>query len=340
MGLKECIMPNHEYAVIRTWARWFFGVMILPLGLIGGCEGSGPSDTDPDIIPSNTSIQSFVYQLQNVDLDALGKTRFDLVVMDYSRDGSDAEQFTAAEISALQNSSGGAKKVLAYMSIGEAETYRWYWNPAWDVNEDGQPDSGAPAWLGPSNPDWPGNYKVRYWDSQWQTIVFGSATSYLDRIIDAGFDGVYLDIIDAFEYWGPDGSSGLNRASAPQEMVDLVKAIAQYARVTRGRPDFMVFPQNGEALAAYPDYVQTVTGVGKEDTWYLDNDLQSASETAEVLENLDIFRDAGKTILVIDYVTQAALIDAFYTKAADRGYIPYATGRNLDALTINPGHEP
>jgi len=29
--------------------------------------------------------------------------------------------------------------------------------------------------------------------------------SYLDKIVDAGFDGVYLDIVKAYEYFGPDG---------------------------------------------------------------------------------------------------------------------------------------
>ena len=51
------------------------------------------------------------------------------------------------------------------------------------------------------NPAWRGNYKVRYWDAGWRAILFGSPGSYLDQIISRGFDGVYLDIIDAFEYF-------------------------------------------------------------------------------------------------------------------------------------------
>ena len=63
----------------------------------------------------------FVYQLQGINLEAIGNTKFDLVVMDYSRD---VEKFTAGEISALKISPGGSKTVLSYMSIGEAEDYR------------------------------------------------------------------------------------------------------------------------------------------------------------------------------------------------------------------------
>lgn len=290
--------------------------------------------------PSWEEVNDFVYQLQDVNLTEMGDSKFDLVIMDYSRDGSAAGRFTASQIQALKNSPGGAKRVLAYLSIGEAENYRWYWENGWDANNDGTPDPGAPAWLGPANPDWPGSYKVKYWQTGWQSILYGSSTSYLDQIMAAGFDGVYLDIIDAYEYWGPGGESGLNRSTAEQEMVELVKSIANYARITKGRPYFRIFPQNGEALAAHADYVQVVTGIGKEDTWYDGNTPQPSVYTDEVIANLDLFKQAGKLVLVIDYVTRQDLIDDFYARARARGYVPYATVRDLDRLTIHSGHEP
>ena len=83
--------------------------------------------------------------------------------------------------------------VVAYMSIGEAEDYRYYWQSTWKNDK--------PIWLAKENPNWPGNYKVRYWEEEWQSIIYGNNDSYLKKIIDAGFDGVYLDIIDAFEYF-------------------------------------------------------------------------------------------------------------------------------------------
>lgn len=281
-------------------------------------------------------VNDFVYQLQNIDLEAIGNTKFDLVVIDYSSDGTEEGRFTAEQINVLKNSPGGPKLVLSYMSIGEAETYRWYWNPNWDANNDGIPDSAAPTWLGPSNPEWPDNYKVKYWEPGWQSIVF----QYLDKIIEAGFDGVYLDIIDAYEYWGPGGESGLERQTAEQEMVDFVRSIANYARVTKGKTNFGVFPQNGEALALHPEYLEVVTGIGREDTWYNENTPNPTDHIEYVLYYLDIFKQAGKLVLVIDYVTQQNLIDDFYSKAQVKGYIPYATVRMLDKITINPGHEP
>jgi cysteinyl-tRNA synthetase, unknown class len=297
-------------------------------------QGAGAESNDL------AAVNDFAYQLQDLDLAALAASAFDLAIIDYSQDGSEGMRFTPEEISAVRHGSGGEKRVLAYMSIGEAEDYRWYWDERWDRNHDGRPNAGAPSWLGPGNPEWQGNYKVRYWDPEWQAIIFGSPTSYLDKIMAAGYDGVYLDIIDAYEYWGPGGESGLNRKTAEQEMVDFVRAIAEYACVIKGKTGFGVFPQNGEGLSAHAEYVQSVTGIGKEDAWYNDNRRQPSFYTAEVIKNLDVFKGAGKLVLVTDYVTQKSRIDDFYAKARARGYVPYATVRDLDFLTINPGHEP
>ncbi len=285
--------------------------------------------------PTN-SINDFLYQLQNIDLIEIGKTKFDLVIIDYSSDGKESGRFTAEQINSLKNSPGGSKIVLCYISIGEAENYRWYWNNDWDSDNDGIPDSGAPSWLGPMNPEWVGNYKVKYWEQEWQSIVY----QYLDKIIEVGFDGVYLDIIDAYEYWGPGGESGLNRSTAEQEMIEFVKSIAHYTRVVKNKMNFLIFPQNGERLSSHPDYVEVVSGIGKEDTWYNDNTPQPPSYINEVTNSLDIFKQAGKIVLTIDYVTQKELIDDFYSKSRAKGYIPYATVRDLNKITINSGYEP
>jgi len=106
----------------------------------------------------------------------------------------DEESFTGAEVEALRSKANGGKRlVVCYMSIGEAEDYRYYWKNSWK--------RGDPEWLYKENPDWEGNYKVKYWMDEWKQIIFGEENAYLDKILDSGFDGVYLDIIDAFEYF-------------------------------------------------------------------------------------------------------------------------------------------
>ena len=124
-------------------------------------------------------------------INAIAATNYDVIIMDMFFED---QPFTVQEINSLKiKNNGGSRLVISYMSIGEAEDYRYYWNASWVTN--------PPQWLAAVNPDWPGNYKVRYWNQDWQNIIFGNDTSYSKKIIDAGFDGAYLDIIDAFEFF-------------------------------------------------------------------------------------------------------------------------------------------
>ena len=131
------------------------------------------------------------YQDKVSYLKALKNTDYDLLIIDaYYND----ELLTAREIESLKVKKNGATRlVVAYMSIGEAEEYRAYWQKDWEQK--------PPIWLEAPNPDWPGNYKVHYWDKHWKNILFGSKEAYLDRIMDAGFNGVFLDVIDAYQYF-------------------------------------------------------------------------------------------------------------------------------------------
>ena len=87
--------------------------------------------------------------------------------MDYSSDGGDEGAYTADEVTQMKGTGTAEKLLITYISIGEAENYRYYWESSWDADEDGDPDEGAPDWLDIENPEWEGNYKVHYWDTEW-----------------------------------------------------------------------------------------------------------------------------------------------------------------------------
>lgn len=136
-------------------------------------------------------IDPSAYSTRAAFVAALAVTDFDIFILDLFHDEG---QLTSGDVSSLKTrANGGTRLVIAYMSIGEAEDYRDYWQSGWGP--------GNPTWIQAENPNWKGNYKVRYWEPEWQSIIFGNDDSYLKKIIDAGFDGVYLDIIDAFEYF-------------------------------------------------------------------------------------------------------------------------------------------
>ncbi|MFY0684494.1 MAG: endo alpha-1,4 polygalactosaminidase [Balneola sp.] len=149
-------------------------------------------------ITSLSSAKNFLYLLnyENYDskeelISSLQKTNFDVFVMDAFYGD---RMFSPNDLDQLRTKADGGKRLLiSYMSIGEAEEYRYYWNEDWDIYE--------LSWIEEENPDWPGNYKVKYWDRDWQKIIFGEPDSYTQKIINAGFDGVYLDIIDGFWYF-------------------------------------------------------------------------------------------------------------------------------------------
>lgn len=150
-------------------------------------------------ISSISETQNFLYLINPENfatkqdfINAVTATNYDVVIMDLF--SNENEPYTAVEVDQLrQKANGGSRMVVCYMSIGEAEDYRYYWQSSWSNN--------PPSWLSEENPDWEGNYKVKYWNADWQSIIYGNQNAYLDKILAAGFDGVYLDIIDAFEYY-------------------------------------------------------------------------------------------------------------------------------------------
>ncbi len=160
---------------------------------------AGPYNENSDDISSLAEAQNFLYLLnpgtdfadKSAYLAAITATNYDVVIIDLYYAGT---ALTSGEVASLQTkNNGGTRLVIAYMSIGEAEDYRYYWQLAWNTS--------APSWLAAENPNWLGNFKVRYWYTDWQAIIYGNDSSYLKLITDAGFDGVYLDIIDAYEYF-------------------------------------------------------------------------------------------------------------------------------------------
>lgn len=121
----------------------------------------------------------------------LAATDYDVLIIDpYCED----MVLAPAEVASLQRKPNGVRRlVYAYLSVGEAEEYRLYWQPLWEKKR--------PAWLDVANENWEGDYKVKYWHSDWQRILYGTADSELDQIIAAGFDGAFLDVIDAYYYY-------------------------------------------------------------------------------------------------------------------------------------------
>lgn len=285
----------------------------------------------------------------------------DLVVIDFARFGDVGSQFTAGEISEIKNRLGnsGQRRVAAsYISIGEASEFRSYWDTDWTA--DGSANSalqpGAPDFLGPVNPDFPESRKVRYWDPAWQTIVYNDAgTGWLDTIVDQGFDAAYLDIVDAYYFWGEEATPAQKQAGDPSDtqdaarrMIDFIVDLADHARETN--PDFFVIPQNGafilndsdfagplsEDAARRTAFLDAVGAIGVEDV-YFDGDLDEDNPFAPDDDTIQILQDDflanGKPVFAVDYLTDPTKRQQFIDAAVADGFVAYvAPDRDLDTL--------
>jgi cysteinyl-tRNA synthetase, unknown class len=284
--------------------------------------------------PALTSARTWGYQLQNVAVLALSPA-LDMVVVDASHDGRRAATMPGEQVAGLQQRQGAPRRiVLCYLSIGEAESYRYYWQPAWDTV--------PPRWLGPENKDWKGNYAVRYWDTDWQRILLAPrprvigriATAlglrpepYIDRILEAGYDGVVLDKVDGYGDW-PEAA----RARAEADMVSLVSRISRYAKAHR--PGFLVVVQNGEELLRRADYRKVIDGVAKEDLLYGvggDEVPNPADGIAWSATLLDEARTDGKPVFVVEYLSDPTKRAAAAETLRAKGYVPFFARRDLGA---------
>ena len=276
------------------------------------------------------AVTNWGYQLQEPRIAHLAGSPHDLLVIDASRDGSDEGAFKAADIAAIKRRpDGGQRIVLAYLSIGEAETYRgywrWYWGGRWYSRWFGW--ALAPSWLGPENGEWRGNYAVRYWDPAWQARILGPG-GHIERIVAAGFDGVYLDKVDSsIERIAKD------RPPARDDMREFVRRIATAGR--SARPGFLVVPQNGEELLTDEGYVALIDGIAKEDLLYGEFKDKAANPDAAIAGRTALLQRAskqGRTVLAVEYLDDTGRIAAARERLETLGFVPYFADRPLETL--------
>ena len=290
----------------------------------------------PLAAPAGSAPASFAYILQ---ADAFAKSKpaaierlaacgRDWVVLDAVF--TSETPWTRADLDAL-HARRPASKIIAYLSIGEAEDYRPYWRTEWGTRR--KLTAGAPAWLGSENPEWKGNYRVKYWQADWQRLILAS----VDDVMARGFDGVYLDIVDGFETYEQSGNEWIADRINPEthqsyrrDMVDWVKAIAARARAKN--PAALVIPQNGSQLLVHADFLETLSAIGIEDLFTLGDKPQPAADTREVLGYLRKMADAKKTVLLIEYPRRRELRETTKQRARENGFTWLLTDRELKTL--------
>jgi len=242
------------------------------------------------------------------------------------------EPWTATDLAAFRAGKAG-RKVIAYLSIGEAEDYRPYWRKEWDPNHSGKPSAAAPPFLLTENHEWKGNYRVKYWQPAWRAVILAE----VDHIMAAGFDGVYLDIVDGFETFErndeefeDDKVNPETKQSYRRDMIDFVEEIA--ARARKAKAAALVIPQNGAQLFAHPDFLKAVDGVGIEDLFADGDGIQEPGDVKFTLDCLAPVIAARKPVFDIEYARKPEIRARVKKQAVAHGFVWLVTDRELKTL--------
>ena len=295
-------------------------------------------------MPVLDRVDSWLYHLGDVNrrrANEIADTDADMVITEWASYAEGEAPYTAAHLERMRGDDAD-RLIVSYLSIGEAETYRYYWDDAWE----GDP----PAWLDEPNGEWPDNINVRYWDEDWQAVIF----DYVDRIVDAGFNGLYLDLVQAYEHWeDEEPDSGVRY---PREMANFLADIRAHAeeRLAEIDPDreFVMIGQNGLELLRNDTYANAVDGIAREDLrfYYRNGNPDGFPEwpDSEYDYHLDLLRMAeqnGISAFVVEYVpgTQTGAAEEGLTAEADdlaREGIPLyvADNRDLDTIAEQPDY--
>jgi cysteinyl-tRNA synthetase len=316
---------------------------------------------------SLAEVTYWAYQLQDISVpgavDALVASHYDMLVLEPTcTDWSSDDRYfdTKQMVQRLKNSraSDGVhrKLVLAYLDIGEAEDWRWYWDWSTDWDCTGDPPAGWPEYILVCDPDgWSGNYPVAYWDEDWKdVIIYGEHQgshpdrdydSAIDEAIKDGFDGIYLDWVEAFEDADVVAAAQAEGLDPAVEMIAFIQEMRDYAAARD--PNFRIVQQNAAALIdGHAELFGIIDAIAQEAVWF-DGDatdewddpdgtdwVNDAGLTTYYIGYLDQYLDEGLPVFNCEYaLTYAATA---YANSYARDYVPYVTRRSLSRLTTTP----
>jgi cysteinyl-tRNA synthetase len=270
---------------------------------IATCVSSAaPADASKALL---SRAQSWTYQLAG-NVAEIHSTNYDVAVVDWDHVGNRA---TVERLK--QKPGGGRRAVISYIAIGEAEVGRPYWNSCCA--------SSKPSWFTSKTQGWSGNYVTRFWQPGWKQIVFDR----VQKIVAAGFDGIYLDRIDSWE------SMRGENPNARAAMIQLVKEVASRARGARS--DFAIIVQNGEELLTDSSYVASIDAIAKESLFYGVNGIGTRNPSGMIAESMSLLKRAkasGKDIFVIEYLS-GAQAEKTRPEIRAQGFVPFFGNRAL-----------
>ncbi len=231
--------------------------------------------------PDFASIPECVVYPLGTKINDILEHPYSLVVLNISKDGSDEKKYDVEKIKELKQN---GKYVLALLNLDEIQSYQFYWQEDWFI--------GHPKFIADqiSSQD----FKVKFWKDGFKKRVI---RRYLNRVLEQGFDGVYLLNVDGYRDWTDEDASITKRS---RQMARLIHKIYKYGnkRVSR---DFLICIQNGlyltqEAPEPWLSKLMKFTkGYSYDSAFYHGQDLSYLNQILVFLNN------NGKKIFTIIY---------------------------------------
>ena len=155
-----------------------------------------PNENDKDILRLSDA-KNYLYLINPANIrtkrayiKAIAETNFDMITIDLFFND---EPLTPKDVEQLKRKANGGKRlIISYVNIGAAENWRYYWNRNWQLND--------PIWLKKKYVGYEDEFYVQFWHEEWRNIIYGNPESYVKKILDAGFDGAFLDNIEAYYF--------------------------------------------------------------------------------------------------------------------------------------------
>lgn len=279
-------------------------------------------------------VRSWGYQLASLRIDEAANSPYGMLVVDATTGLESGVPFTREQVERLKRTpDGGRRLVISYLSIGESEDYRSYYAKEYEEED-------APDWMMKENPQWKGNRLIRFCEPGWQKTILGDENgrsfyadepSPLSRLVELGFDGVYLDRVDVYAEIKKECPDGANK------MIDFVGKLANQARARD--PKFIVILQNAEELLGYPKMIEAIDAIAKESVFYggdMSQHKNNPQQVRDVLANLRLAKNAGRAVFVVDYVNDKTHNADAVARIKAEGFVPYIGPRNLAKLWL-PG---
>jgi len=226
------------------------------------------------------------------------------------------------------------KIVVCYIDVGEAESYRWYWQDKWKI--------GDPDWIVAEDPDgWDENYPVKFWNEEWKKIM----RQCLDRIIDDEYGGVYLDWLEIYSFEPVAKAAESEDLNVRQELIEFVRELSEYARSQK--PGFLFIAQNAAELGEFPEYVELFDAIAQEAIWYDgggDPDTEEepgdvpldSEDSEEYVNHLEDWQQLEKPVFNVEYAQGSSNARQAYQLGKEHEFKTYVTLRPLDRLTATP----